>query len=152
MVLAAAAFAAAVLLPGCVDLRDFAGDWSGPRIGDAAPLRVGFADGAAATLTVERADLRSLRARLTVTGAASGGDVLRDAAIEPLAGAEADALSGISFDGSPVRVYLAFAAAADGGADPLVIVALYDDDRIELRVLRGGSAPLYGIFALQPAR
>jgi hypothetical protein len=29
-----------------------------------------------------------------------------------------------------------------------VIVALYDDRRVEVRILRGGSAPLYGIFAL----
>jgi hypothetical protein len=132
-------------LGGCVDLRDFDGTWRGARIGDAAPLRQGFAGDASATLVIEHADLQTLRARLTITG-----DVLSDALIQPLAGAEADVLSGIRFDGSPVRVYLAFAPASDGGGDPLVVVALYDDQRIEVRVLRGGTAPLYGIFALRP--
>jgi hypothetical protein len=138
---------ALALLVGCVDLRDFAGSWSGTRIGEAAPLRQGFAADATATLAIERADLQTLSARLTISG-----DVLQDALIQPLAGAEADVLSGIQFDGSPVRVYLAFAPAADGGGDPLVVVALYDDQRIEIRVLRGGASPLYGIFALRPTR
>jgi hypothetical protein len=28
------------------------------------------------------------------------------------------------------------------------MVALYDDERLEVRLLRGGTRPLYGIFAL----
>jgi hypothetical protein len=61
-------------------------------------------------------------------------------------GAEADALSSMTFAGSPLRVYIAFADAPDG---PLtVFVALYDSQRIEVRVLRGGVNPVYGIFKL----
>ena len=41
------------------------------------------------------------------------------------------------------------AEATDGGGDALVVVSLYPDDRVELRVLRGGPSPLYGIFALR---
>jgi hypothetical protein len=57
-------------------------------------------------------------------------------------------LSGISFGGAPLRVYLAFVPIPDGGGEALAVIALYDERRIEVRVLRGGSQPLYGIFAL----
>jgi hypothetical protein len=36
----------------------------------------------------------------------------------------------------------------DGGGDALALIALYDDRRVEVRVLRGGTTPLYAIFAL----
>ena len=137
---------AAWLAAGCTDIRDYSGTWHGARVGDAAPLRVGFAPDAEATLDVEQVDLRWLRARLTIDG-----DALDDALIQPNLGAEADVLSDVTFSGAPVRVYFAFAPAADGNGDPLVVVALYDDDRIEIRVMRGGPAPLYGIFALRRA-
>ena len=40
-------------------------------------------------------------------------------------------------------------ATLDAGGDALAMVALYDDDRLEVRVLRGGARPIYGIFALK---
>ena len=57
-------------------------------------------------------------------------------------------LSAITFSGSPMRVYLAFVPLSDGGGEALAVIALYDDPRIEVRVLRGGAQPIYAIFAL----
>jgi len=128
-------------LLGCNDLREFRGHWRGPRVGDAAALRVGVGDGAA-VLSIDRIDGHGLAARLAVEG------LLPEAPITSLPGAEADALAGITFGGAPLRVYLAFVAMPDAGGEAVVVVALYDDRRIEVRVLRGGTQPLYGIFAL----
>lgn len=134
-----------LLCVSCLDVRDFEGTWSGERVGEAEELRRGFPDRAAATLRIEQADLGSLRAYLTVEG-----DVLSEALIQPIPGAEADALAGMTFDGSPSRVYLAFASTTDGGGDALVMVALYSDERVEVRVLRGEPLGLYGLFVLSP--
>lgn len=131
-------------LAGCHDVREFSGSWTGPGVGDAVELRVGFAGGATASLEVQEASLRQFRGRLTTSD-----DVFDGALIQPIAGAEADVLASVSFDGSPLRVFFAFAETADGGGEATCVVALYPDDRIELRVMRGGTAPLYGIFALE---
>lgn len=130
-----------VMLVGCNDLRAFRGDWRGPRVGDAPALRVGIGDGAAA-LSIDGIDGHGLTARLAIDG------LLPETPIASLAGAEADALAGITFGGAPLRVYLAFVAMPDAGGEALAVVALYDDRRIEVRLLRGGGKPLYGIFAL----
>ena len=130
-----------LVLVACSDLRDFQGPWSGPRVGDAQPLRVGVPAGGA-VLTIERIDSHGLVARLGVDG------LLPETALTSIPGAEADVLSGITFSGAPLRVYLAFVTVPDGGGDALAIVALYDDHRVEVRLLRGGSTPLYGIYTL----
>ena len=130
------------LAGGCLDVRDFEGSWSGPRVGDNDALRQGFADQASAVLTVTDIDLRSLDARLTIDG------LFDNALVSPIPGAEADVLTSMSFDGSPARVFLAFVETVDGGGDAMVMVALYDDPRLVVRVLRGGPSPLYGIFSL----
>jgi hypothetical protein len=130
-------------LLGCNDLRDFRGQWRGPRVGSAGVLQTGLVASGSATLSIDAVDLhRPLEARLSVDG------LLPETPITSLTGAEADALASITFVGNPLRVYLAFAAMPDGGGDALVVVALYDDRRVEVRVIRGGSSPLYGIFAL----
>ncbi len=134
-----------VVLGGCNDLRDFRGSWRGPRVGDAAVVRVGVPMNATATLDVDDLDAHGLRGRLTVDG------LFADAAFESLAGAEADTLAGMTFSGAPLRVYLAFVPATDGSGEALAMIALYDDHRIEVRVLRGGTGQLYAIFALQEA-
>lgn len=134
------------LLTACLDVRELEGTWSGPAVGERPELRVGFDDGAVATLDIEQVDLHSLRARLTIQG-----DVFDGAEIQPIAGAEADVLSTMTFDGGPSRVYMAFVDTADGGGPATVFVAVYFDKRVEVRVLRGGSSPLYGIFALDDA-
>ena len=126
----------------CNDVRQFRGAWSGPRVGDAPVLDVGIGSDATATLTIDTIDTHGFAGHLTIPG------LVDAAAITSLPGAEADVLSEISFTGSPLRVYLAFADASDGAGQLFVVTALYDDHRIEVRVLRGGTAPVYAIFAL----
>ena len=130
-----------LVLVACSDLRDFHGQWAGPRVGDAQPLHVNVPVGKA-TLWIDQIDSHGLAARLAVDG------LLPETALTSIPGAEADVLSGITFSGAPLRVYLAFVPVPDGGGDALAIVALYDDHRVEVRLLRGGSTPLYGIFTL----
>jgi hypothetical protein len=131
-----------LVLVACSDLRDFHGQWMGPRVGDAGPIHVNVPDGSA-RLMIDHIDSHGLAARLAVDG-------LLPEAVElaSVPGAEADVLSGITFSGAPLRVFLAFAPVPDAGGDALVVIALYDDHRVEVRLLRGGSAPLYGIYTL----
>jgi hypothetical protein len=129
-------------LTGCLDVRDFQGSWQGRRVGDSPALKQGFSDTAAAALSIEDIDLRSFSARLTIDG------LFQDAPVAPIDGAEADALSSMTFDGSPARVFMAFVETTDSGGDALVMLALYDDPRVVVRVLRGGPSPLYGVFSL----
>jgi hypothetical protein len=131
----------AAALGACTDVRDFRGPWHGPRVGETAELKVGVAADATATLAIDDIDKRGLAGRLTVDG------VIDDAPLASLSAAEADALASMTWDGAPLRVYLAFVPAADGGGDALAVIALFDA-RIELRVLRGGARPVYAIFAL----
>ncbi len=128
------------LLAGCNDLRDFRGTWEGTRVGDAPVLRVGAGD--RASLTIDNIDAHGLAGRLAIEG------LLPEQAFESLPGAEADAVANMTFAGAPLRIYLAFVPIPDGGGEALALIALYDDRRIEVRVLRGGSSPLYAIFAL----
>jgi hypothetical protein len=130
-----------LVLVACSDLRDFHGPWVGPRVGDARPIHVNVPDGSA-SLSIDQIDSHGLAARLAVDA------LLPETAFTSIPGAEADVLSGITFSGAPLRVYLAFVTVPDSGGDALVIIALYDDRRVEVRLLRGGSAPLYGIYTL----
>jgi len=128
-------------LLACNDLREFRGTWQGPRVGDAPPLQLNIGK-TSATLAIDTIDNHGLAARLSIEG------LLPETPITSLAGAEADVLAGITFGGDPLRVYLAFVAMPDAGGDALVVVVLYADRRVEVRLLRGGTSPLYGIFAL----
>ena len=127
-------------LAGCNDLRDFRGTWEGARVGDVPVLRVGA--GARASLEIDSIDAHGLAGRLAIEG------LLPAQSFTSLDGAEADAVANMTFSGAPLRVYLAFVPMPDGGGEALALIALYDDRRVEVRVLRGGSAPLYAIFAL----
>ncbi len=143
--LAIAAYACALaLIGGCFDVRDLEGPWTGPRVGDDPVLQQGIASDASARLVIERADLQSLTARLTVEG------LFDDAEVSPLPGAEADVLASMSFDGAPSRVYLAFVSSVDGNGDAMVLLSLHESDRVEIRALRGAPAPLYAVFVLRP--
>jgi|SRR5688572_27772969 len=141
--LAVAGLALGAVAAGCNDLRDFRGAWTGARVGEAAILRVGIPDAAQATLDITAVDLHGLTATLSVTG------LVTAAPLEPIPGAEADVLAGLTYDGSPLRVFLGFVPVDDGAGEATAVVSLYDDDRVEVRLLRGGAAKLYGIFALE---
>lgn len=132
-------------LAACNDLRDFRGTWRGPRVGDSPVLHVGVGTSANAALTIDALDSHGIQGELTIDGLAI------QARFASLPGAEADVLAGLSFSGEPLRVYLAFVAIPDGGGEALAVVALYNDRRVELRVLRGGLTPIYAIFALEEA-
>ena len=134
-----------VLAFACTDVRAYEGTWSGKRVGDTPVLRVGVADDATATLSIDGIDTHGMRGHLTIAG------LVADAEVASHAGAEADVLARITFNGSPQRVYLSFVTIPDGGGQALAVIALYDPMRIEVRVLRGGSMPLYAIFALAQA-
>ena len=127
-------------LVACNDLHDFEGTWHGSRVGDNPVLRTGLSKTAFCDLEIDGIDTHGLRGSLTIQG------LLDHVLIASAEGAEADALASMTFAGSPLRVYIAFADASDG---PLtVFVALYDSRRVEVRVMRGGPTPVYGIFAL----
>lgn len=128
-------------LASCNDLRDFRGSWEGPRVGDDPTVLQGAVGEGPALLTVNSLDRHGLRGHLFINGAV-------DAPIESIPGAEADALAGMTFDGSPLRVYLVFADMAEGD-DALTVISLHEDDRIDVRMLRGGATPLYAIFSLE---
>jgi hypothetical protein len=134
---------ALALLAGCNDLRDFRGTWSGDRVGDVEALRQGPGD--RATLAIDAIDAHGLGGTLAIDG------LFGETELRSIDGAEADVLANMTFSGAPLRVYLAFVAVGDGRGDAFVLVALYDDRRIEVRVLRGGSTPLYAIFGLAAA-
>ena len=131
---------AALCLVACNDLRDFRGTWSGSRVGDAPALRVGA--GETAHLAIDGIDAHGVQGRLAIDG------LLPETAFVSIEGAEADVLANITFSGSPLRVYLAFVPIPDLGGEAFVVIALYDDRRVQVRVLRGGTQPLYAIFAL----
>jgi hypothetical protein len=130
----------ALALAACNDLRDFQGDWTGPRIGESPVLRRGIAIDARAHLSIDSVDKQGLVGRVSIDGIVSDGPVVT------LEGAEADALATMTFSGAPMRVYMSFVDAPDGSV--LVMIALYDSRRVELRALRGEPTPLYAIFAL----
>jgi hypothetical protein len=136
------AVAAGSSLAGCNDVRDFRGDWQGARVGDAPVLKVGVSDTASADLDINTVDVHGLSATLSIDGLVSAADV------ESLPGAEADALAQMTFTGAPLRVYLGFVPILDGIGEAMVMIALYDDARVEVRVMRGGLSPIYAIFTL----
>lgn len=133
-------------LAACNDLRDFRGAWTGRRVGDAPALRAGLEGVTTVALSIDDISVHGLAGRLAIDG------LVPETSIASVEGAEADALAGLTFSGGPLRAYLAFVDVPDGGGAALVIVALFDDHRVEVRVLRGGPQPLYGIFALDEAR
>ena len=130
---------------GCTDIRDFEGSWSGPRVGDAPVLRTGFAESTSATLVIDEVDLNRLRGTLTTSG-----DEIAAAPIQELPSAEADALADLTYEsGQPARIYVTLVSASDGGGDATAFISLHREDRVELRLLRGGQQPLYGVFFLE---
>lgn len=140
--------AAAAALVGCTDVREFRGAWRGERVGSDPSLLVGSLGDNVAELTIESLDRHGLIGHLRIDGAA-GREGQFDAPLASVPGAEADVLAGMTFDGAPLRTYLSFVEPVEAtGGSALAVVSLYDE-RVELRLLRGGTMPLYGIFALR---
>jgi hypothetical protein len=134
-----------VLVAACTNLEDFRGSWHGPRVGSAAVLHVGVAEEADATLSIDSVDKHGMSGTLAIDG------LVPATAVTSIDGAEADVLAGISFEGAPLRVYLSFVDVPDNNGQAFALIALYDDKRVEVRVLRGGTAPIYAIFTLTEA-
>ena len=136
------ALLALVCFAACNDLRDYTGEWEGPRTGTDPTVKVGVADDATARLAIDTLDLHGLHGTLAVDG------LIASAELTSLAGAEADALAETTFTGSPLRVYFAFVDVPDGAGQAMTVVALFPDKRVEVRLMRGGTSPIYAIFAL----
>lgn len=137
--------ASVVGLAACTDVRDFAGGWTGERVGSGPPLAIG--DGVSATVTIEAIDKHGLRGAVRVLDDAGG--IVIDSDYASLESAEADALASLTFSGAPVRVYLAFVPMSTSPTrDVLAVISLYDSRRIELRLIKGEPQPLYAIYAL----
>jgi hypothetical protein len=133
-----------LLLLGCTDLREFRGAWAGHRVGTAVALHTGIT-GTTAALSIDRIDGHSFAARIQVEGVLDA-----PTPISSIPGVEADVLSDLTFTGDPLKVYLSFVPIPDGRGDALLVIALFDDRRIEVRMIRGGTDPLYGIWTLRP--
>mgnify|MGYP006921651648 CR=1 FL=1 len=60
----------------------------------------------------------------------------------------ADALGSLTFEGDPLRSYLMFAPVqeAQNLGPATMVISLYGDDHVELRVFRGTD--LFGVFYL----
>ncbi len=130
-------------LASCNDLRDFRGTWQGGLTSTEPILRDGVTTGAIATLEIVALDRHGLRGNLTIPGITLGE-------IVSVPGAEADALATMTFENAPLRVYLCFAQMANG-EPALVLISLFDDRHIDLRIIRGGSPgqSMYALFGLR---
>jgi hypothetical protein len=136
----------AVELAACVDVRSFAGTWSGAIIAD-EPVRQGFAaDARVESLLLANVDLRSVTASLSTNDGR-----FHDSTLVPVHKAASDSLATLTFDGSPLRSYLFFSPTLnEAQAGPAwELVSLFSDDHVELRVIRGND--LFGVFQLYRA-
>ncbi len=133
----------AALAAGCVDVRSFAGDWQGGVVSEPA-VRQGFApETKVERLTLSDVDLQGVTATLTT----SDGRFVESRMARVMKAAN-DAIASLTFDGAPLRTYLLFAplASEPAGAPASVLLSLFADDHIELRILRGND--LFGVFNL----
>jgi len=136
-----------VLMAGCVDVRDFADTWQGTVLDEPAIL-AGFQPGTRIDpLQVDSVTLSQISAIMT----SSDGRFER-AVLQPITRTSSDALSSLTFDGAPLRSYLLFATvSSDPQPGPAtVLLSLFAEDRIELRIIRGNE--LYGVFSLRRAQ
>lgn len=128
---------------GCVDLRNFEGIWAGQIVSETA-VRQGFAETVRADpVELSNVDLQRLSAKLTISDGSFAASPLL-----PVTKFENDALSSLTFDGRPLRTYLLFAplSSEPDGWPAHVVISLFADDHVELRVFRGND--LFGVFPL----
>lgn len=128
---------------GCLDVRDFEGEWQGAVISEEA-IRQGFATGTTvAPLTLKGVDLNRVSATLTT----SDGK-FNKTALTRVAKFSNDTLSSLVFEGNDVRSYM-FNARLDSetsGCPATVLISLFSDDHVEARVIRAND--LFGVFHL----
>lgn len=144
--LLAAIVAAAALLPtiACVDVRGFAGSWEGALSAEEALLQGFASDVTIRPLQVEDITLTTVRATLSTDDGS-----FSSTALQPIDRVTGDSLSSMTFDGNPLRSYMLFAdLASESSSDPAwLVLSLFADDRIELRIMRRNN--LYGVFQLR---
>jgi hypothetical protein len=125
----------ALALAGCTDLGGFAGSWHGQPLAPPS-VRVGLSADAEVRLELSHVDRTELSGALTVDG--------QRAPLRPVRAAQADALGELGLPDSPLRTYLEAATLADG--DALVLVSLYGEDRVDVRLIRADT--LYAVCRL----
>jgi hypothetical protein len=138
------AVAAGVGPTACVDIRDYESRWRGAIVPEAV-VRQGFtANVTVDPLELTNVDLQGLTARLTT----SDGK-FKAADLTSVVKFSADNLASLDFDGNPLRSYLLYARlSAEPTACPAqMVISLFSDDHVELRVIRGND--LFGIFSLR---
>jgi hypothetical protein len=128
---------------GCVDVRSFEGIWAGQIVSEPA-VRQGFSETVHADpVELSNVDLQRLSAKLTLSDGS-----FSESPLFPVVKVENDALSSLTFDGRPLRTYLLFAplTSEPDGWPAHVVISLFADDHVELRVFRGND--LFGVFHL----
>jgi hypothetical protein len=125
-------------------VRRFEGQWSGAVVEEEA-VRVGFKEGTTADpLTLSDVYINELQATLSTSDGR-----FEQSRLVPVTRYSADAFSSLTFDGNPMRTYMLFGALASetSGCQALVLISLFGDDHVELRVIRGNE--LFGLFHLR---
>jgi hypothetical protein len=128
---------------GCIDVRDFEGIWTGRIVSEPA-VRQGFTDEAVVdALGLRNVDFEGVTAILTT----SDGK-FRGTRLTRVVKASNDTLATLTFDGDPLRSYLLFAPLHSDkeGWPASMVISLFADDHVELRILRGND--LFGVFFL----
>ncbi len=133
-----------VLAGGCLDVRDFEGSWAGAIVAEEA-VRQGFgASVKVDPLVLADVDLVKLSATLTTSDGKFQASTL-----QRVTRFTADTMASMSFDTSPVRSYLHYAppSAESGGCNAMVLISLFGDEHVEVRIIRGND--LFGVFSLK---
>jgi hypothetical protein len=133
----------ATLVAGCVDIRDFEGRWRGSVVTEPA-VRDGFTEEARVDpLLLSNVDLQGLTATLTTSDGR-----FTDTLLTAVNKFSSDTLASMTFDGNPMRSFLLFGTpAGEEGCSALVVISLFADDHVELRIIRDND--LFGIFSLE---
>ena len=125
-----------IALCGCHDLRDYQGTWQGDVVANPA-LTTGISG--TARLTITTANQQELHGTLDLP------PTFQATPVDSIKRASGDALGSVRVGRDALQTY--FAAAPN---EALLVVSLFPDDRIELRVIRGVDE-LYGVFDLTRA-
>lgn len=132
------------LAGGCIDVRDFDGQWAGDVVAEPA-VRQGFtAETRVEPLELANVDLEGLSARITT----SDGKFHQTPLTRVLKFSN-DTMASLTFDGDPLRSYLLYARMEHepSGWPAMVVVSLFADERVALRIFRGND--LFGVFNLR---